>query len=494
MHRSAALGSALLCACGSAPPTLLPPPFGPDPANPEAARFFFPTGVAIDPTSTWVVVTNANADRQYDGGAMYSFRAADFLTYFPPNAAKGTLPLPFPGPHGETDSLVGKVIVGNFSGPMVLGGAPTGSGPPLTAYTASRDTNRLNAVALDTVTGALNCRKGASFDASTVDCRAGSLDLSRKFNVEGPYGIVAARVQPPGLTPLSPVDVVLVSSLVPRIDETQSGVVLTSAHLAAVRQDDPSVVLYSTTVTDRQFGNGVGSGSMVFDDRNREVILAGCYTRFGSFSAGGDPSTLKCGTLFPANTSELRFLSVDAGGSTDASATRFYSLASQLHAPDITGLAMGDVDATTGLRSLYVSMRVPDAIARIGLSSDLAFLPIVQSVVTTSSQPAQLLRLLRPAGSPGTDLVVATALSTFQTSTTAGKLLVLDVAREQIVGQVEGLGDSPFAIAQFPPQAGDAGAHLVVTMFGSCRISLIDVPYADPASASLRATVGSCPK
>jgi len=71
---------------------------------------------------------------------------------------------------------------------------------------------------------------------------------------------------------------------------------------------------------------------------------------------------------------------------------------------------------------------------------------------------------------------------------------VLDVAREQIVGQVEGLGDSPFAIAQFPPQAGDAGAHLVVTMFGSCRISLIDVPYADPASASLRANLGSCPK
>lgn len=490
MHRFAALTSALLCACSSAPPTLLPPPFGPDPANPEAARFFFPTGVAIDPTSTWVVVTNANADRLYDGGAMYSFRAADFLNYFPPNAPGGTLP--FPGPRA-TNSLVGNVIVGNFTGPMVLAGVPAGSGPPMTAYTASRDTSRLNAVALDTVTGALNCRKGATFDTSTVDCRAGSLDLSRKANVEGPYGIVAASVQPPGLTPLLPVDVVLVSSLVPRIDASQSGVVLTSGHLAAVRQDDPSVVLYSATVTDRLFGNGVGSGSMVFDDRNREVILAGCYGRFGSFAAGGDPSTLKCGTLFPANTSQLRFLSVDAGGSTDASATRFYDLSSQLHAQDITGLAMGDVDAATGLRNLYVSMRIPDGIARIGLPLDPAFKPIVESVVTTSSQPSQVLRLARPPGSTGTDLVVATALSTFQTSTTAGKLLVLDVARERIVGQVEGLGDSPFAIAQFPPKAGETGAHLVVTMFGSCRISLIDVPYNDPASASLRATLGSCP-
>src|SRR5207253_8109148 len=110
MHRSAALASALLCACSSAPPTLLPPPFGPDPANPEAARFFFPTGVAIDPSATWIVVTNANADRQYDGGTMYSFRAADFVKYFPPGAPGG--PLPFP-----KDSLVGKVVIGNFTGP-----------------------------------------------------------------------------------------------------------------------------------------------------------------------------------------------------------------------------------------------------------------------------------------------------------------------------------------------------------------------------------------
>src|SRR6266511_5271745 len=52
MPRVAALCASLLCACSfPGAPTLLPPPFGPDPARPEPARLFFPTGIAIDPTS-----------------------------------------------------------------------------------------------------------------------------------------------------------------------------------------------------------------------------------------------------------------------------------------------------------------------------------------------------------------------------------------------------------------------------------------------------------
>src|SRR2546423_8241979 len=84
MHRLAAFCASLLCACSfPAPPTLLPPPFGPDTAHPDTARFFFPTGIVIDSTADgvarWVVVTNSNADRLYDAGAMYSLRAADLL-------------------------------------------------------------------------------------------------------------------------------------------------------------------------------------------------------------------------------------------------------------------------------------------------------------------------------------------------------------------------------------------------------------------------------
>ena len=59
---------------------------------------------------------------------------------------------------------------------------------------------------------------------------------------------------------------------------------------------------------------------------------------------------------------------------------------------------------------------------------------------------------------------------------------------------LEGLGDAPYAIAQFTPSVGDTSAHLAVTMFGSCRISLVDVPYDNPSNASLRANLGSCPR
>jgi len=59
---------------------------------------------------------------------------------------------------------------------------------------------------------------------------------------------------------------------------------------------------------------------------------------------------------------------------------------------------------------------------------------------------------------------------------------------------VDAIGDTPFALAQFPPQLGDRSARLAVTAFGGCGISLIDVPYDQPVDAKLRATIGSCPQ
>ena len=145
------------------------------------------------------------------------------------------------------------------------------------------------------------------------------------------------------------------------------------------------------------------------------------------------------------------------------------------------------------MRALYVSMRTPDAIARIGLPANPAFPPIVQSVATISSQPSLIYRIQRPPGSPGSDLLVVSGVAIYETSTTAGKLIVIDGAFNRVITQVEGLGDTPFAIAQFPPQPGDVSARLAVSIFGSCRISLIEVPYANPGQARLRANVGSCP-
>src|SRR6266852_7198490 len=237
MPRVAALCASLLCACSfPAPPTLLPPPFGPDPARPEPARFFFPTGIAIDPTSRWIVVTNSNADRLYEAGAMYSLRAADLLQYFPPGAPRSTKDFP-------ASALAGADLTGNYTGPLLLAGG--------TAYTGSRDTNRLNAVTLDPATGSLACR-GPGGD----DCRGASIDLKNALDdlknpaeIEGPFGIAAGKFRPPGFP--GDIDAVLVNSLVPHIDEIQSGIVLSSSRLVALDQADPTHILFTSTVTDR---------------------------------------------------------------------------------------------------------------------------------------------------------------------------------------------------------------------------------------------------
>jgi len=468
MPRVAVLCASLLCACSfPAPPTLLPPPFGPDPARPEPARFFFPTGIAIDPTSRWIVVTNSNADRLYEAGAMYSLRAADLLQYFPPGAPRSTKDFP-------ASALAGAVLTGNYTGPLLLAGG--------TAYTGSRDTNRLNAVTLDPNTGALTCR-GQGGD----DCRAGSIDLNNAAQLEGPFGIAAATIRPPGFKDELPV--VLVNQLVPHIEDIQSGIILSSSRVAALAVTDPTTVLFTSTVTDRANGSGFGGGPMVFDDNAREVIVAGCYTRFSAASAGGELSTIKCGTL-ASGTNLLRFVPVEAGSSAK---TRLLDLGPQVHSTETTGLALGDVDPSSGGRKLYMTTRFADTVVRVGLPGDPAFVPVVEAVVPISSQPSQILRLKRPGTTTGPDLLAITAEATYQASTTAGKLVLMDGTLGRVVGQVDGLGDTPFAIAQFEPGPTDTSAHLAITLFGGCSVALVDVPYDRPSDASLRANLGSCP-
>ncbi len=231
-------------------------------------------------------------------------------------------------------------------------------------------------------------------------------------------------------------------------------------------------------------------------NRVRELVLVGCYTRFGSASAGGEPSTLKCASNSLSNL--VRFVPVDAGGS---AVPRLYDLGTQLRATDTPGLALGGLESTTTppapprrLRTLYVATRNPDTVARIRVPvDDPALAPFADSIVPVSSQPSQVLRLRRPPDRPGTDIVAVTAVSTYQTSTINGKLILVDGTLGQVVGQVEGLGDTPSLIAQFPPQRGDPSARLAITVFGSCRLSLVDVPYDRPNGAAIRANLGSCP-
>jgi len=130
----------------------------------------------------------------------------------------------------------------------------------------------------------------------------------------------------------------------------------------------------------------------------------------------------------------------------------------------------------------------------VAIPADPAFGPTLETVTTISSLPSQIFLLQRPSTSSGPDLLAVTAVATYETSTTAGKLLLIDGSQGTVVGQVDAIGDTPYFVAQFPPKATDTSARLVVTQFGSCGLTLIDVPYDQPGSATLRARIGSCPQ
>ena len=66
MRKSLVLTAALICACNSQPPELLPPPFGPD--HPQDTRLFFPTGLAE--TDAGLLVANGNFNRAFESGTV----------------------------------------------------------------------------------------------------------------------------------------------------------------------------------------------------------------------------------------------------------------------------------------------------------------------------------------------------------------------------------------------------------------------------------------
>jgi hypothetical protein len=101
--------------------------------------------------------------------------------------------------------------------------------------------------------------------------------------------------------------------------------------------------------------------------------------------------------------------------------------------------------------------------------------------------------LERPAGSPGPDLLAVTSGTLTIGNTTPAIVAIFDPAQGRVVGQVERLGDTPFAMAQLPPADGDTSAKLFVSVFASCRIAVVDVPYDRPWDVSIQALVGSCP-
>lgn len=451
-------------ACGT-PPELLPPPFGPVGVQP--ARLFFPTGMAVTPEGN-LIVANGNFDHAFDASTAVVLSKAYLDTVFArglhcEKATNGVLPATFPDGCDEAipqSAFLGAVLIGNYAGPLVFDAARR------TAYTGSRDTNRLEGVTVD-ANGALGCAAGIS----GADCRQGVVDLAKAATLEGPYSIVQGFSRLPGTDTDLPT--LFVASLIPHIDTIANNQLYTSGTIAALDPADPSQVRFSMLASSYYIGSGAGVGPMIFDPARRQLLMSGCYQRFSN-STGGDPGTGKCSGV--ANS--LRVLDVDSGA---AAQVRLYDLTAGIRSTETTQLLFGDGDAVTPATTLWATMRNPDALVELSLPTSPSQQPAVKHAISLPLSPGDVARVQRPGKS---DLIVVS-------DTVLGAVAVYDVGEQQIVAQVERLGDTPFTLTQLPAVTG--AARFAVSVFGSCRVALLEVPLDHPWDAALRGRAGSCP-
>ncbi len=446
--------------CQVSPPVILPPPFGPNGAQP--VRLFFPTGIAAAPSGQ-LLVNNANFDRSFDSGTMIAL-SKDFVdsqfTATPQTLAAG---------------LTGAVLISDFAGPIALD--PSGT----VAYTGSRDSNLVTAVQLDPASGGLTCV--TSVPNGGPDCRRGLVNTVDAWIagtqtptwLEGPYGLVAGTARVPGDSTERPV--MFVSSLVPHVDSILSGILQTFGRVAALDLSSPGSVLFTVAASSPTLSLGIGAGPVLFDGARRQLILGGCYQRFSS-SAAGQPTTNKCGVTLGTN--PIRFIDVDSGAD---GVVRVFDLQASVKGNETSALVLGGEDANGVPQTLYALARNPDVLVELSLPPVLGQDPIVRRVTPMPLSPSGAIRLARPAGQPGPDLLAIAG-------SVNDSLTLFDTASGQVAAQVPVPGDYPFQLVQLPSSG--TSARMVATVFGTCSLAFFEVDLAQPQNLALKSVVGKC--
>jgi hypothetical protein len=369
-----------------------------------------------------------------------------------------------------SNAFKGISMIGNYAGPLTLDEAGT------SAYTGSRDSNILNGVSLAS-DGNLYCRGGVPGD---VDCRKGVVDLGTAANpdgtalhLEGPYAIVPGLGRLPGSD--SDAHVLYVAALIPHVDQTLSNTLYTSATIAALDMSNPSRVVFSMLASSQLTAGGIGVGPMVFDPVRRQLLMSGCFQRFGG--GVGSPGSGRCSS-FGSNI--LRVLDVDSG---PAAQVRIYDMSINPSTGTTSGLLLSGGDPATGRTpdTLWASVHNPDALVEMDLPSVPSTLPSLRHVTSLPISPADLVRIPRPGAS---DLIAVAASG-------LGALVLYDAGARQVVAQLERLGDVPFTVKLLPSPAGVA--RLAVSVFGDCRVAFVEVPLDRPWDVALRGRAGSCP-
>jgi hypothetical protein len=459
--RLPALLALLLLGCGT-PQALLPPPFGQ--IGDQSKRLFFPTGMAVTSDGK-LLVANGNFSQAFEGGTLVSLAPSWIDSVFAANQRCEKVPIGTGAPCDipiPQSAFLGVVMIGNYAGPLTLDDSGT------SAYTGSRDSNRLNGVSL-LPDGSLYCRNGAITD---TDCRGGVVDLAKAATLDGPYAIVPGVGRIPGTD--ADARVLYVSALIPHIDQIQNGTLLTSATIAALDMADPTQVRFSMLASSSLSANGIGVGPMVFDGVRRQLLMSGCYQRFGS-GTGGEPGSAKCSGF---STNILRVLDVDAG---PAVAVRLYDMSVAPSTGTTSGLLLGPDAPGTPARTLWATVRNPDALLEMDLPLLVSVAPSIRRIISLPASPADLVRIPRAGAA---DLIAVS-------SSRLGAVVIYDSGARQVVAQLERLGDTPYTIKILPSPPGTA--RLAVSVFGDCRLAMVEVPLDKPWDAALRGRAGTCP-
>jgi hypothetical protein len=487
----------LVAGCENLPP-ILPPGFGS--GAQQQNQFFFPTGLAVAPDKT-VIVANGNFGHAFAGGTMVALGADYIRAHFDrtslagidcsqpirfndggtPGSIDGGLVAEFPpdcdvfqGTPEFNAAFAGAVMIGNYAGPVVLDDSATNPATFAvaggTAFTGSRDTNILNAVHV-APGGALSCADGAG---SGIDCRAGLFNTADAGNLDGPFAIVPGDAALPGQPSRR---VMYIGSLVPSVNSIDNGIPITSSAVAVLAQGTPypKQPLYTMVASSEFVAAGIGMSSLLYDPVRRHLIVGGCYQRFGNTGAG-DPASSKC---LNVNFNFLRYLAVDVGTANGVSLA--IDLFPSIQSIDLAAMTFADPDPVTSApTTIWATLRNPDTLAKINLPLNPSVAPSVTRIVPLPSTPGQLVVIPRA----GRGNVIAVA------SERMGALTIYDEDAQQVVANVERLGDTPYGVALWDNDG--VKARLVSSIFAGCSVALVEVPLANPAAAALRARIGGC--
>jgi hypothetical protein len=135
----------------------------------------------------------------------------------------------------------------------------------------------------------------------------------------------------------------------------------------------------------------------------------------------------------------------------------------------------------TDPNTLWATMRTPDILVQVALPALPSVPPRVQRVVALPISPAEIVQIPRPGQA---DLLAVVAEK-------IGAVVFYDTGTNEVVGQLENLGDSPYTARLLGTTA--TTARLAVSVFKGCKVSLIEVPFDQPWKASLRGRAGVCP-